>query len=250
MTDGCDRRDAAARHRSPSIRRSGVMVSALSMFLAIGAQALVLTYTYPVASQSPNYAQDPAASWTVAVDKFNVSYATLEGVSVTMTGYLEGDIWMENTTVGSENTITATLSSVMAVYRGTATGTQLVTRTPTVQETRTFPGFDYVLDWGGTSGATLLDRQASASGNYSTTDAATLALYTGSGTLTHTVTAAMDAFDYSSGGKSASVFPANVTAWSTITVAYTYEYVPEPGALALAGLAASGGLALRRRRTA
>jgi hypothetical protein len=138
----------------------------------------------------------------------------------------------------------ADISLALPIPAGTT-----LTASPVFSNTVQASAKDGVVDYAGTSGfsfvlATPITRTASASFS----DAATLALFTGNGTIKAPVSALSNSMTEASGNV-ADIYLTQAGAYARVNYTYTAAAVPEPGTWALmaAGLGMVGLLASRRR---
>jgi hypothetical protein len=189
--------------------------------------------------------------WSSFADlqQFNPAQGVLQQVTLELFADLSGSAKAESRN-NNPATITLNLQATLALARPGDAGPALVQTTPLVSHVFHAAARDNVIDYAGPSGITLNNLAASTSATASFTDGATLALFTGQGTLLLPFTAL---------GQSYATGPGNVRyGFSTFAggrATVTYDYlpaaapVPEPAswALLLSGIAMVGWMASRRR---
>lgn len=163
---------------------------------------------------------------------------TLQSVKLTVKGTVEGDARVESTD-GSAATVNF---AVAATITATAPGGLIVNVLPLAGGSFNATAFDGTLDFGGTSGQSLLNltNQATIS-NMLTDPPDNLSAYIGNATIS-VPTVAVGSSSASGAGNLFSSFRTEAGAMLTIE----YTFVPAPSAAALLGL--GGLLAARRRR--
>lgn len=149
--------------------------------------------------------------------QFNPALGRLIGIDFQINGRITSQIRAEN------------LDDVAAVIAGTVVGNILVTAqglqatAQTASNNQTFQAaaFDGVIDYGGASGVTFAVRTVSGSSSASITNEADLIAYTGTGSMTITVTPRAQSSANGGGNLQAAI---NSTGGAQITV--TYRYIP------------------------
>jgi hypothetical protein len=170
-----------------------------------------LQRTVPVPPTATNF------TTTVSVPRFDPAFGTLTGVRVDLAASVQGSFQFENLDA-SPAAVTGTTRVRVDVFRPDAT--LLVSAQPARTTTDSVTGFDGVIDFGGTSGRTLLNLVGSDAASVSLPPPASdLTLFTGPGTLDLQVTGTGTS---TAGGTAnlATVF--NTSAAATLTVTYTY----------------------------
>ena len=221
-------------------------VLAALTFCALGsAQALTIHHQISLDS---NIAPLRSTAWSVdaLLPQFDGSLGTLDSVTLTLFGHLEGSAKAESINVGARD-VTLNLRATLKLVDPVSAST-LVQTTPLVSNTFNASSFDGTSDFGGTSGRSYLGLVADSSTMSTFTDGATLAMFTGTGSVT-TKLSAQGASSYLSSGNIDSQFRTKASGYANVTYAYHTTAVPEPGtwALMFAGLGMIGLLASRRR---
>jgi hypothetical protein len=204
--------------------------------------------------------QQPGSSF-LELQQFNPNIGQLTQLTLVLTGTVAGNFAAEATrTRGGPSVFTFTLKSAFSLGLPGHVADAPLTVTPSWVETRTVGLFDGVLDFGGTSGTTLADRQASGSQAQSYTDPVLLGLFTGSGqvslpVLSQDLSSISGVANYRGGFDTSRIASAKVTYTYNLpdvlppptTLLPPLQPVPEPTtwALMLAGLGGLGWLAKR-----
>jgi hypothetical protein len=191
------------------------------------------------------------ADWSSFADlqQFNPTLGTLQQVTLTIQGDLSGMAAAESRN-NKAAVLTLTLQAELSLARPDNTSVVLVSTTPLVSQLFSASIRDGVTDFAGTSGITLTNLSATSSNSASFTDASTLSLFTGTGTLQMPFGAAAQ-----SGVSGAGNLAYDFSTYAGGRASVTYQFapvelppVPEPGtwALLLVGLAAIGWKSARR----
>lgn len=120
-------------------------------------------------------------STSIELPKFNIPGQTLNEVRCTVTAQVHGTIQAESLDESPGELVTR-LAAFVRLRR--PDNSDLVVANPAVAFTDAVTEYDGVLDYGGTSGVTHADQDGFASETTTFTDADTLAIFTGSGTIT------------------------------------------------------------------
>jgi hypothetical protein len=205
---------------------------------ALVAHGGTVTYTDSVPQTVTNWNN------SVSVPLFDPSLGTLDSVSFTMTGYVQGTGQFESLDA-TPSTVTMDLAATLKLKR--PSGSTLVISLPDFNTSDNVTAYDGITDFGGTSGKTYSNVGANDTESVNTSSPSDMTLFTGVGNITLPVSAT---------GSSNASGPGNIvesfatTAWADVSVTYNYQVVPEPSTLALLGIGAIGLLAWRRRQAA
>lgn len=216
--------------------------------LALAAAALGNAHA-DTRSFSSNTVALTKTDWTDVLDlpQFNSALGNLQAVTLDLFGNLTGTAKAEslNNTAAS---ITLNLQATLQLRSPDDLNTVLVQTMPLVQQSFSAASHDGVANYAGASGITYTGLAGNARQSATFTDAATLALFTGSGLL-HAPVSALGASYYAGPGNVITSFRTQAGAYATVTYQFTPSAVPEPGTwvLLLAGLGAIGLLSARRR---
>jgi len=205
---------------------------ALFGLLSAPATADTITYTDSIPLSATGWSD------SVSVPKFDPALGTLNSIEYTLSGHVEGTAAFENQSP-SEATITMDLSAILKLQRPDLT--TIVITIPVASTSDDVTAYDGVLDYGGTSGRTHSNLSNDLSESITSSSAADLSLFTGTGNISLPV----EAGGASSGsGSGTLILQFSTAASAEVEVIYNYT-VPEPATM---GLLSLGGLALIRRR--
>ena len=216
--------------------------------------AHALTVHHTISLQSNEIALQ-MSDWeleTLLLPQFNSSQGTLDSVSISLMGKLAGSAAAENTGRGAAQ-VTLNLTATLVLV-DPLSGATLVHTTPSISNSFAASAYDGVTDYGGTSGRSYahLASQSSAT-SLTFTDGATLARFTGGGTVGTQLLAFGESYTSSAANISAD-FTTNAGGYASVTYHYhttrlQVTAVPEPEtwALMLVGLALVSFLAKRRQ---
>lgn len=189
-------------------------LAVLALAFAPSASADVLTHTATVPLQNTNWTQ------IASLPRFNPVLGTLEGVSVTILGHIEGTAKYESLDT-QPATITIHFQANLSVKRPDNNAV-LLSSTPVFSRVDQVTAFDGVLNFAGTSGATYNAISSDATSQFNPPfplNTADTALFVGAGNVVFTVQATGTTFA-SGAGNLVSSFSQKASA--TVTVNYTY----------------------------
>ena len=190
----------------------------------------------------------PDWSAFISIAKFNPALGHLNSVVFSMTGLVQGSAQVENTSPSSGADVKLTLAAGMALTRPGG-GAPLVVATPLSITLFSASPFDGVVDFAGTSGATLSGLLGTKFNSAHYESAADLALFSGPGSISLPLTA-IGASRASAGGSTISLFSTEARGEVTVAYKYTPSAVPEPRVYGAVGaLLCVGFAALRRLRS-
>ncbi len=220
------------------------IVTVFSLFLASSARADFVSYSV---SSPPGLGTFLAPDWTapITVPKFNPALGTLNSIVFSMTGYVRGNAQVENTSPSSGSETKLTLASGLTLTRPGG-GPALVVATPIVINPFSAGPFDGVIDFAGTSGATLSGLLGSKFNLFHYESDADKALFTGGGTIDLPLTA-IGTSRANGGGSTISLFETESRGEVTVTYRYSASPIPEPRVYGAMGALLCVGLALARR---
>lgn len=203
-----------------------------------GALAQTVTYTGAQPMTTTNW-----GTFAVALPQFDNTPSgaffgyNLTGVTLTVSGTVQGDVRLESLDNSAASLTYNLAASVTFAGPGGASAVAL----PVASGTFAATAFDGTIDFGGTSGVSLLNLTNS---NTASSTPGSFAGYIGSGSVPLSI-GAVGASNASGAGNVISAFATDASA--DYRIVYTYEAIPTPGAAALLGL---GGLVAFRRRRA
>jgi protocatechuate 3,4-dioxygenase beta subunit len=162
---------------------------------------------------------DTATNWnqSFTLPQFDPSLGTLTGVEILNQDPITSDIKVENT-ANSAGTITATISGTLTLTGPGLTGPGLVTNLG-ANESIFLQAYDGTLDFKGPSGNDFGNKVVNGSGTTLLTDPTSLALYTGTGTVSFSEEADASA---TAAGPGNLVVMVQTTAAAQISVIYHY----------------------------
>jgi hypothetical protein len=216
--------------------------AALAVLIGGSASAATLSYSDSISLQSTNW-----GPLTLSLTQFDSSLGTLNSVTFTLSGNVEGSAGAESLDA-SPSTVTLDLgAAIEADIAGLgSSGVADITINPVNSQTIGLTAFDGTIDFAGTSGVDTGTVTGSDS-NFATY-ASGLAPFIGGGTFDVDLSADGE---FSGSGAGNLVTRSNTSASASITVLYDYTpaVIPLP-ASALLLLGGLGGLAMVRRRSA
>ena len=190
-------------------------------------------------------------NWSTFADlqQFNPALGTLQQVTLSLAAELSGSAKVERRdTNNSTKLITADLQAKLTLANPNNANQTLLEATPVITNSFSSPKYDGVTNYLGASGRSYVDLHTSVNQQASFTDAATLSLFTGTGTL-YLPFSATGQSKAAGSGNMAYLFTTNASGTASVTYSYQATAVPEPGtwALMFSGLGMIGMLASRRR---
>jgi hypothetical protein len=193
--------------------------------LVVGLIALVCVASAASASTVSYVAGAPLAStdWTVTLSfpQFNPALGTLLSVSFEARDSLVASFQVENMSTSSGNTVRDSSKAIIDLKRPDSS---LLLEVISAKEyTASFPVYDGVLDFGGTSGAKALNQVAYNSASWTTTAAADLTLFTGVGTIGLPCKATGKSYVSDTAGNV--VHSVSTQAAAYVVVTYTYDAI-------------------------
>jgi hypothetical protein len=229
------------------MRTIGLTILAVGLLAATPGSATAdqtVPQSQSVALQSTDWASN------LVFNKFDSTLGTLTGVEFTLTGHLQGTAAYENTAY-ADATVNLLLRAVITLG---STPTTAITTVTLVSATTDHAGpFDGTIDFAGTSGKTYGALSADKSVSVVLSDAASLALFTGTGSILLPISAIGTS---AASGLGNLLTRFSTSASSSATLVYDYapptnpsgQDVPEPTSLVLAACGGLGLLVLSRRR--
>ena len=219
-----------------------ILVATAIAGAAFSAQATTKTTT---ATASVSNAKSSTGK-TLDLTKFNVALGTLTSVKVELSSNYGSLMKVENTSKSSAANIVFKSTGALTLVSG---GKTLAVLAPVLTTTLHEAIYDKSTDFGGTSGTSLTMAPVSFSNSAIYTDAATLALFSGTGNLSTTLFGSSTASFTSDAGNVASFASASFDGMAKVTYTYALAPVPEADtyAMMVAGLALLGVVARKRK---
>ncbi len=233
--------------QNPITKFTTAFVAAALASVAAARADLIISQTV---SSPPGVGTFLTPDWSalISIAKFNPALGNLNSVVFSMTGLVQGSAQVENTSPSSGSDVKLTLASGLTLTRPGG-GPALVVATPLSITLFSASVFDGVVDFAGTSGATLSGLLGTKFNSAHYESAADLALFTGAGSISLPLTAVGDS-RASGGGSTISLFATEARGEVTVTYKYSAAAVPEPRVYGAVGaLLCVGFAALRRLRS-
>ena len=187
-------------------------------------------------------------NWSIdtLLPQFNSSLGTLDSVNIKLVSHLEGSAKAESRNLVARD-VTLNLQATFQLV-DPVSGATWLQATELVSHAFTASAFDGVRDFAGASGRSFLNLAADGVVSQIFTDAATLARFTGTGTVS-TLLSARGESRYVSSSTIETQFRTKASGYASVSYTYQTSAVPEPETWALlaAGLGMVVLLATRRR---
>lgn len=182
---------------------------------------------------------------SIGIEQFNSSLGTLQSVTINFTGDIKGDAGFENISPNPDK-ITVTLGGNLSL---SLNNQSLLTLNPQNVSNYETGAYDGTINFGGTSGQTILALMASQSGTFTSTDSQFLQSFIGNSNVN---------FAFSALGNSVVAGSGNISSFvatlAKTNIQVTYEYdpaqtIPEGSTLLGLGLIFGIGLSVRTSRS-
>jgi len=210
----------------------------LSVATFSNAAVMTVTETASVGLTTTNFDE------VVSVNQFDDTMGALQSVTFTLEGFVEANASVESLDAAPAE-VTTNISVTLTLTETILNNTLVVT-VPSLSETFNATAFDGTIDFAGTSGIAYTGLTADQTETNTFTDAATLGLFTGLGTVDLNLNALAESFA-SGAGNLITQFATQAGGNISVNYAYDVPSVSAPSHLALLGLGLVAFAGMRRK---